>query len=218
MMELQHFYRKCTGEFFPIDIYGDGPERKQIMRAYHGRSSGRKRWAAANFLRSFMDPNAPASEGPDGDDGRRDANGHPPGLEEDGDGDGDDTDDGGGAYTDEESDMSRILRRNRSFSALSQIPGRSAEIAKRKFKETYLATREFEFPRSVYEYRMTPIPAIFHGRIDHFSLTKQYKIFVNPSITEVLCTTTAEALAMEKFVIIPSHPSNAFFMQLESVS
>ena len=61
---------------------------------------------------------------------------------------------------------------------------------------------------------MTPIPAIFHGRIDHFSLTKQYKIFVNPSITEVLCTTTAEALAMEKFVIIPSHPSNAFFMQV----
>lgn len=55
------------------------------------------------------------------------------------------------------------------------------------------------------------IPAQFMGRQDHLEYCTNYKIFVNPSLSEVLCTATAEAIAMGKFVLIPVHPSNTFF-------
>jgi digalactosyldiacylglycerol synthase len=66
--------------------------------------------------------------------------------------------------------------------------------------------------------RRSCLPVNFMGASDHLSLAgDDYSIFVNPSLTEVLCTTTAEAIAMGKWAVIPSHPSNAFFVQFPNV-
>mmetsp|Transcript_24820 Transcript_24820/g.58229 ORF Transcript_24820/g.58229 Transcript_24820/m.58229 type:complete len:942 (-) Transcript_24820:682-3507(-) len=100
------------------------------------------------------------------------------------------------------------------------LPSKARKVVNQLIDELSSRAATLPLPRSLYEFRRQPIPATFPGRIDHAELMyergnstdpSRYKIFVNPSISEVLCTSTAEALAMGKFVIIPEHPSNTFF-------
>uniref|UniRef100_A0A7S2F4G6 digalactosyldiacylglycerol synthase n=1 Tax=Octactis speculum TaxID=3111310 RepID=A0A7S2F4G6_9STRA len=59
------------------------------------------------------------------------------------------------------------------------------------------------------------LPMKMCGYADHADLT-EYQVFINPSISEVLCTTISEALAMGKWVVCPIHPSNEFFADFET--
>ena len=117
LLDLEEYYKKDTGDYFKIDIFGNGPEEDEIKKEFqHALSTSVQTTTVDRSLQSTQD--------------------------------------------DEES---------------------TGRVAVR-----------------------------FTGKVDHAELT-DYKIFVNPSVTEVLCTATAEALAMGKFAIIPEHPSNSFF-------
>jgi glycosyltransferase involved in cell wall biosynthesis len=66
------------------------------------------------------------------------------------------------------------------------------------------------------EYLNSPYINYFNSTNSPDRALAKYKTFINLSLSEMLCTSTAEALAMGKFAILPDHPSNHFFKQFKN--
>ncbi|KAL3913783.1 MAG: hypothetical protein SGILL_006356 [Bacillariaceae sp.] len=251
LLEIEELYKKQVGDYFPIDIYGSGPDAGAIKRAFLGR----------NGLSSLSKKFSSGSLKDEGSRTPRERSKSPPSTVED-------------------QTANMLFRRDGSLrvqieegqsipedslvvevqtcetptntspgtpSSATSVPAQPAQNVMKHLGETTLSTgghvtkaistlsdkltnlglrvafseqesRDtdddeepskffFDPPRSRYELRRYSIPARFLGTKDHALLRDipEHKIFINLSITEVLCTTTAEALAMGKFVILPNH-------------
>jgi len=266
ILEIEDLYRKVTGEYFPIDVYGSGGDFDAISRAFLGRGglagvlssdsvtnigseSGTKspkhetskspisasdKTAALLFSREGnlrgqiedgetipsdslivevqtceipvdSDTGTPSSARNVPKRGPRDVMSH---LKET-------TIETKTGVTKAIAALSDRITNLGLRSLYSEHEEETAVYATRSGEEREGIKFKFDPPKSRYELRRHSVPARFLGVKDHALLRDipQHKIFINLSVTEVLCTTTAEALAMGKFVIIPEHPSNTFFLQ-----
>lgn len=239
LLEYQDYYKDIVGEYFAVDIYGSGPDQLEISRAYLGRQKdstkrpGSKKMklkpelekASKNaFTKAFTWVNRRRKR-------RKQNKKNKAAIVTVQD-----------IYNDVIDVMEYIpltarvsvdrfpTQLKESLDQLSEdvtkaqesvkgLPSKARRVINQLIDELSSRATTFPLPRGLYQFRRQPIPAIFPGRVDHATLkgnstdASNYKIFVNPSVSEVLCTTTAEALAMGKFVIIPIHPSNEFFMR-----
>lgn len=207
-------FKRSTGEYFPIDIYGSGKEKESISRAFLGRKGVIKAdedsqktfetevdpsiqdfFSADVSLRVLVEKVVPVQEGGKGEWKALESPGPNP-LDIIGEISGKSMETGVS-----------------TTAAIANLCKRSVDLG---FHSTFSESMEkdstskgyhLDLPRSKYELRQHPIPARFLGLIDHVVIKDipKYKIFLNLSESEVLCTTTAEALAMGKWVIIPNH-------------
>ncbi|KAG7367559.1 hypothetical protein IV203_030230 [Nitzschia inconspicua] len=222
LLDYQEYYRQVTGEYFPVEIYGSGPDKEEMVRAYLGRwtrydnenvKKGIEKASKNVFVRLFAWLNKRRRIG-----WKRQARKTSVTVED--------------LYNDVMEVIESMPDKTRE--SIEQFPSQARDTydqlaedvtkakksvkrlpakARRALNQLVQDLSNTPIPRSLYELRKQPIPAGFPGRVDHAELKNRHKVFVNPSVSEVLCTTTAEALAMNKFAIIPLHPSNQFFLQ-----
>lgn len=232
MIDLQEYYKQCTGQYFPIDIYGSGPEEEEIKRAFFGRNftdyhhattynnnKSSRRSRIINIRRSLISLRKQAAAASKRAAAAAAATTTIATTITDNDStveyslDDDISNDVDGVSEDEE-DEERITNDKTATSSstismeLSSYFPQAWTLQRKKITTKLKNAIDLDaLPKSTYELlRKKPIPATFRGRVDHALLKENQKIFVNPSLTEVLCTTSAEALAMGKFVILPVHP------------
>lgn len=61
------------------------------------------------------------------------------------------------------------------------------------------------------------IPLTLRPGRDHLDPSlRQYRVFVNPSTSDVVATTSAEALALGRWLVCPVHPCNEFFARFRA--
>ena len=273
VLEIQDHFRTANGHYFPMDIYGSGPDEKEIKRAFFGRNGKpSKKPSMESIEPSLSEDDVHAAEIFAMEEPLRDQVGltrveagtpaievvhdrnSPMGnsvhvelspecsLNDIESSDASDHDAGNvgseeAQQQDEEKSSAHPLSIIGDLSSNSVATAvatsqavyaladsivktgmkmtltwettTSEDASDREGEEKNAETSRFfiDPPKTTYELRRTPIPARFLGVKDHAELRDipEYKIFLNASITEVLCTTTAEALAMGKFAIIPKH-------------
>jgi hypothetical protein len=218
LLDIEDSFKENSGDYFPIDIYGSGKEEDPIKRAFFGRRG------IINMVNDRSNSNAEVDESlADQSAARlfvttgslRDQ------VEQQNE------------YDELPEQTSRIPRMCEpdALQILGELSGKSietgftataavGELCKKAMDLGFHCTfsdelrgdsssgeYHLDLPRSTYDLRRHPIPARFLGMIDHAFIKNipNHKIFLNLSESEVLCTTTAEALAMGKWVIIPKH-------------
>ena len=209
MLELEDYYKPYTGEYFPIDIFGSGPDQRAITRAFHGRRNSVNANPKKEAEIEAMDDDDDNCDWDEVNTLLESSHSDEKSVEED-----ESTFRISATGTTKNDLYIKAKERIAQFKATINTAVDIHEMTKEHIAKIKDTINNVELPTTFSELRRQPIPANFLGRVDHGTLTSsKYRIFCNPSISEVLCTTTAEALAMGKYAIIPVHPSNTFFLQ-----
>lgn len=174
MLDLEDYYKTTTGQYFTIDIYGDGPDKKDITRAFHGRREKIQEKVPSPSKKARKNQNFTSGEAT-----QIILTGANETLADD------------NLESEDEDDellppeLSFPQSMTSGYSKLGVKARRRLAKIRQSIDDIDIPKLEIDLPKTLHELRRTPIPATFPGRVDHAKLT-QYKVFVNPSISEVL--------------------------------